>query len=169
MSNKIKIAFTKFTEKHAELFKFIKFSIAGMLSSIVEVIIYYLLAYLVFANLDSTSVNIWILNYENIGIMWSFIISTTIGYAIAFIMNRKITFAADANPVFSIVVYAAMVIFTIFATTWIGMETIELTSTQGETIAKIGELLSKPLAMLLATAWTYPINRFIIHRKKKTA
>ena len=52
--------------------------------------------------------------------MWAFIVSTSIGYAIAFVLNRKVTFKADANPTLSIILYILMVLFTICATTLIG-------------------------------------------------
>ena len=35
------------------------------------------------------------------GYMYSYAISAVIGYAAAYIMNRKLTFQADANPVLS--------------------------------------------------------------------
>lgn len=54
------------------------------------------------------------------GYLYTYMVSTTVGYTIAFILNRKITFKADANPAVSMVLYAVMVLFTIFANGWIG-------------------------------------------------
>ena len=149
--------------KSSEIWKFIKFSIAGVLSTIVELGVFYALSLWIFKGLEGTPVDIWVLHYDSIGLMWSFIISTTIGYAIAFVMNRKITFAANANPVFSVVAYILMVIFTIFATTWIGMEISAFAVARESAVL---EMLAKPIVTLLATVWTYPLNRFVIHRKK---
>ena len=104
--------------------------------------------------------------YRPIGYMWAFLISTTIGYAIAFILNRKATFKADANPALSIFLYVLMVIFTIFATTWMGTALLNFFIDHGWRSA--GEILAKPIVATVATVWTYPTNRFIIHRKKKT-
>ncbi len=154
-----------FTEKYPELWKFIKFSIAGVLSTIVELAVYYILIYVVFRDTPKEPYKFLIFEYDGIGYMWAFLVSTTIGYAIAFVINRKTTFHADSNPVFSIAIYILMVIFTIFATTWIGIQLIDWATAAGH--AGLGESLSKPFVALLATAWSYPINRFVIHRKKK--
>ena len=60
-----------------------------------------------------------------------------------------------------------MVIFTIIATAWIG------TKFQNFMVSKdlksLGDIITKPLVATLATAWTYPLNRFVIHRHKKPA
>ena len=60
-----------------------------------------------------------------------------------------------------------MVIFTIIATAWIG------TKFQNFMVAHdmkgLGDVIAKPLVAALATAWTYPLNRFVIHRHKKPA
>ena len=88
-----------------------------------------------------------------------------LGFAIAFVLNRKVTFQADANPTLSIILYILMVLFTICATTLIGNAVITFFTQRG--MATFGDIIGKPFAALLATVWTYPCNRFLIHRKKK--
>lgn len=154
-----------FFTKHAELWKFIKFSFAGMSSTIIELIIYYILQNIVFKNLNSEPFDFLIFHYDGLGYLLSFLISTTIGYAIAFVMNRKVTFHSDANKTLSIILYIIMVIFTIFMTTWLGMLILEFCISRGK--QALGETIAKPIVAILATAWTYPINRFVIHRNKK--
>ena len=100
-----------FTSKHAELWKFIKFSFAGGLSTIVELVIHYILQAWVFQPLNDGPFQFWIFPFEGKGYMWAFIVSTSIGYAIAFVLNRKVTFQADANPTLSIILYILMVLF----------------------------------------------------------
>jgi putative flippase GtrA len=98
-------------------------------------------------------------------------ISTAIGYAIAFIMNRKISFRADANVALSVFLYVLMVIFTIFANGWIGdnINTLfmHLNPALDAASNTTSALLQKIICMIIPTAWTYPCNRFIIHRKRK--
>ena len=77
------------------------------------------------------------------------------------------TFKADANPTLSIILYILMVLFTICATTLIGNAVITFFTQRG--MATFGDIIGKPFAALLATVWTYPCNRFLIHRKKKAA
>lgn len=60
------------------------------------------------------------LGIEYKGYLYSYAISATIGYAAAYVMNRKLTFQADNNPVFSTVVYVIMVAGTILFNTWFG-------------------------------------------------
>jgi len=158
----------EFIENHPEFYKFVKFTLVGAIGVPIEIGSYYLFAYVIFKSLATTPVSIWILEYEGMGFFWSFLLSTALGEAVGFVLNRKMTFAADSNPALSIFFHMLMVVFTIFATTLLGMEILKFTATKGGSIASLGEGLAKPIVTILATAWIYPINRFVIHRKKKT-
>lgn len=103
---------------------------------------------------------------ESKGYLYTYLISTTVGYGIAFILNRKITFKADVNPTLSMILYAIMVVFTIFANGWIG--SAMTTFAQGHNLTGgFWDMVIKLIGMAIPTLWTYPCNRFIIHRKKK--
>ncbi len=163
----------KFTEKYAELWKFIKFTLVGFSSTLIELAVFYLLQYVVFKNIAHnpmpdgaffkflTSIGL----AEGLGIFYAYVISTTIGYIIAFILNRKTTFKADSNVVLSTILYIIMVVFTIIATAWIGTKFQNFMVAKG--LKNLGDIITKPLVATLATAWTYPLNRFVIHRHKK--
>lgn len=159
-----------FFEKHAEIWKFIKFTFAGASSSLIELGVFALLQYVVFKSLNDVPVMdspiLAFLGVEYKGYMYSYFISTVVGYAIAFVMNRKITFKADANPLLSTVLYAIMVVCTIIFNTWFGAFLGTLIKNSGRSNALI-ELLTKVVVMTVPTLWTYPLNRFVIHRKKK--
>lgn len=155
-----------FFARHTELYKFIKFSVMGGLATIIELVVYYLLQGYAFRSINTSPVQIWIFSYEGRGYMWAFLISTTIGYAIAFVLNRKLTFQADANPAISILLYIIMVLFTIAATTWLGTAIMSWSVANG--YQRAGEIIAKPIVASLAVLWTYPLNRFVIHRKKRT-
>jgi len=161
--------FTAFTEKHAELYKFIKWNLVGAVGVPVEIGSYYLFAYVFFKSLNASPVIILkdYLEYEGLGFFWAFLLSTALGESVGFVLNRKFTFAADANPALSIFLHFCMVTFSIFATTWVGMEILRISSGMGETIAYYGELAARPISTIAATAWLYPLNRFVVHRKKK--
>lgn len=94
-------AFVRWTEKHAEFWKFIKFNCAGALSNIPELATQLILVYLVFKCADAP---------ESRETKIAYYCSTFVGYAVAFVLNRKITFHADANPIVSTVLYVIMVI-----------------------------------------------------------
>lgn len=163
--------FKAFTEKHAEIWKFIKFSIAGGGSSVVELIVHMIFLNTVFKSLTSvpiTSSALEMIGITSKGYLYTYLISTTVGYAIAFILNRKITFKADSNPALSMFLYFLMVVFTIFANGWIGSAMTTFAQAHDLT-GNLWDLIIKIIGMLIPTLWTYPCNRFIIHRKKKPA
>ena len=149
-------AFVRWTEKHAEIWKFLKFSCAGALSNIPEFLTQLILLYLVFNCADDPQAR---------GTQISYYCSTFVGYAVAFILNRKITFHADANPFVSTALYVLMVIFTIWAKgiigPWVSGVTNDLLP------LSVAPTVATLIGMIVPTIWTYPCNRFIIHRKKK--
>ncbi|MCD7796512.1 MAG: GtrA family protein [Clostridiales bacterium] len=162
-------AFKKFTQKHSEIWKFIKFTIAGGGSSVVELIVHMILLNSVFSSLTNEAITSSALNMIGVtskGYLYTYLISTTIGYAIAFILNRKITFKADANPTLSMILYVIMVVFTIFANGWIGSAMTTFAQAHN-LLGNFWDLLIKIIGMAIPTLWTYPCNRFIIHRKKE--
>lgn len=161
--------FKKWTEEHAEIWKFIKFCIAGGGSSAIELVVHMVLLNTVFAAMTVEEISNPTLNMIGInskGYLYTYLISTTVGYAIAFIINRKVTFKADANPALSMVLYFIMVVFTIFANGWIGSVMTTFAVSRGLE-GNIWDLIFKVIGMIIPTLWTYPCNRFIIHRKKK--
>lgn len=158
MSEKKPNIFIKFTQKHAELWKFIKFALAGALSNIPELLTQLVLVYLVFNCADDPNAR---------GTQIAYYCSTFVGYGVAYVLNRKITFHADANPVLSTILYVIMVIFTIWAKGYIGPWCSELTSSFLP--VAVAPTAATILGMLIPMVWTYPCNRFIIHRKKKQA
>ena len=168
--NTFKEKITEFVNKHAEIWKFIKFTFTGASTSVLELAVFWLLQYVIFKSLNEVPVTdnqvLSFLGIEYKGYMYSYFISTVVGYAIAFVMNRKITFKADANPLLSTVLYAIMVVCTIIFNAWFGAFLGTLIKNSGRSNALI-ELLTKVVVMTVPTLWTYPLNRFVIHRKKK--
>ena len=152
-------------EKSSEVIKIVKFAFMGAFSTVIELVVFYVLQGIVFANMLTEPIYFLTFSFAGAGYLWSYLISTTVGYAIAFVLNRKYTFKADANPAFSIAVYIIMVIFTIIATSSLGLWITGLFIGVGR--RELGEAITKPLVAVLAMLWTYPINRFVIHRKKK--
>ena len=162
--------FKAFIEKHGEIWKFIKFTFTGASTSVLELAVFAFLQYLVFKSLNTTPVTdnpiLSFLGIKYQGYLYSYAISAIIGYAAAYIMNRKLTFKADANPVLSTVLYAIMVVCTIAFNTWFGAFLGTVIKDNGWDSVFV-ELLTKLVVMTVPTLWTYPLNRFVIHRKKK--
>lgn len=161
-----------FVDNHKEIWKFIKFTFTGASTSILEMAVYALLQYVVFSSLQGVPVEdspiLSFLGIEYKGYLYSYLISAIIGYAAAYIMNRKLTFNSDANPLVSTILYAIMVVCTIAFNTWFG-------AFLGTWITNNGwnsfwmDMLVKLVVMTLPTVWTYPLSRFVIHRRKSEA
>ena len=159
-----------FVEKHSEIWKFIKFTFTGASTSILEMAVYAALQYGVFRSLQGVPVEnspvLEFLGIEYKGYLYSYLISAIIGYAAAFLMNRKLTFKADANPLVSSILYAIMVICTITFNTWFGAFLGTIVTNNGWSNFWV-DMLLKLVVMTLPPVWTYPLSRFVIHRKKK--
>lgn len=166
MNEKIKA----FVSKHGEVWKFIKFTFTGASTSILELAVYAILQYGIFKSLQSVPVNdspiLAFLGIEYKGYMYSYFISAVIGYAAAYIMNRKLTFKSDANPLVSTILYAIMVVCTIAFNTWFGAFLSTIVTNKGWMNPFI-DMVIKLIVMTVPTLWTYPLSRFVIHRKKK--
>lgn len=166
----MKEKFKDFIERHQEIWKFIKFTFTGASTSILQVLVNMFCLYVVFKSLNGVAVENSFLLWLNIGdqldAVYSYFISAVIGYAAAFIMNRKMTFQADSNPILSMVLYILMVIFTILVTTWMFPFLRGLFADAGYENAWL-DLLLNIIVMTIPTVWTYPLQRFVIHRKKK--
>ena len=159
-----------FTENHPELWKFIKFNITVIVTSALDIISYLILLYFVFAPLnaeplpDNAILSLLGIKYK--GYLFSYLISTSIGYVAAYLMNRKITFHSDVNPVYSSVLYFTLSVFNILVSSWIGGIFGSVVTAKGFATPVI-EIISKFIIINIPTAWTYPIERYIIQIKKK--
>lgn len=161
-----------FVDNHREIWKFIKFTFTGASTSILEMAVYALLQYVVFSYLQGVPVEnspiLAFLGIEYKGYLYSYLISAIIGYAAAYIMNRKLTFKSDANPLVSTILYAIMVVCTIAFNTWFGAFLGTWITNNGWNTFWV-DMLVKLIVMTLPTIWTYPLSRFVIHRRKSEA
>lgn len=161
---------TQFFSKHPELWKFIKFNITVIVTSALDIISYLIFLYIVFAKYNTTPLQgnsvLSFLGIKYKGYLFAYLISTTLGYVAAYLMNRKITFHSDINPVYSSVMYILLAVFNIIVSSWIGgifgsyIKARNLTS-------PIVEIISKFIIINIPTIWTYPAERFVIQIKKK--
>ena len=162
--------FSRFVEKHGEIWKFIKFSFTGVSTAILEMAVFALLQFVVFKSLNEVPVrDNAVLNFLGIeykGYMLSYFLSAVVGYTASFIMNRKLTFKADSNIFISTLLYIIMVVATIAFNTWFGAFLGTLIKNSGYD-SFIIDMLTKLLVMIVPTIWTYPLQRFVIHSRKK--
>jgi len=166
----------RFAHRHPELWKYVKFFLVGAVTSLPDWGSYMISLYALRALGVDQQGAIFRL-FEHVAplregfspatVVYAYMISTTIGYACAFILNRKVSFYADSNVALSTFLYILMVIFTIFANSLaVGPFISGLVGRAGLPPA-LSESISKILVMSIPGIWTYPLSRFVIHRKKK--
>ena len=88
--NTFKENLTEFVNKHAEIWKFIKFTFTGASTSVLELAVFWLLQYVIFKSLNEVPVTdnqvLSFLGIEYKGYMYSYFISAVFGYAAAYVM-----------------------------------------------------------------------------------
>ncbi len=165
-----------FIQKHGELWKFIKFSFAGVSSFIVQYIVDIFFHFIVFKGLAGQTIDNPVFRFLEIDSQmdaaYAYFIAAAVGYAVSFIMNRKVTFDADSGLTSSVIMYIIMVIATIFIAAWMkGFFThfaVQHFAWATDDTGKITGLADGIIFILVTTIpflWTYPLQRFVIHRK----
>lgn len=162
--------FLSFKKKHAELWKFIKFNITVFVTSALDIILYLVCLYLIFKPLNASPLpDNALLSFLGIrykGYLFSYLISTTSGYAAAYVMNRRLTFHSNINPAYSSSLYFILAVFNILVSSWIGGAFGSFMTARAIS-NPVTEIISKFIIINIPTIWTYPIERYLIHRVKK--
>ena len=165
-----------FTQKHAELWKFIKFSFAGVSSFVVQYIVDIFFHFIVFKSLAGQTVDNGVFRFLGIDSQmdaaYAYFIAAAVGYAVSFIMNRKVTFDADSGLTSSVVMYIIMVIATVFIAAWMkgfftdfAVNHIASATDESGKITGLADWIIFVLVTTIPFLWTYPLQRFVIHRK----
>lgn len=159
-----------FIRKHQEVWKFIKFTFTGLSTTLLYYAVYYLLYYVVFKSLNDTPVTdnavLSFLGIQYKGDMYEFFIASLISYIASYIMNRKMTFRSDSNLLLSTILYVIMVVVTVAFSTWFGAFMMTWVRNNGHENFLVVTLVNL-IVILVPFLWTYPLQRFVIHRKKK--
>ncbi|MBR1810207.1 MAG: hypothetical protein IJ766_00980 [Clostridia bacterium] len=168
-----------FTEKHGELWKFIKFSFAGVSSFVVQYLVDLLFHYVVFASLQGKTIENPVFEFLGIASQmdaaYAYLIAATVGYIVAYLMNRKVTFNASGHLTRSVVIYVVMVVVTIFVTAWLKGWLLGIAAANGHvnadgSVTWFWDTVIFIFTVTLPFVWTYPLQRFVINPPaKKTA
>lgn len=152
------------------MWKFLKFNICVVVTSVLDIISYMFLLYVVFKGQCNTplpeSALLSLLGIRYKGYLYSYLISTSIGYIAAYLINRKVTFKSNINPLYSSVLYAALAIFNILVSSYLGGVFGTYITSHGMSSPTI-EMVSKFVIINIPTIWTYPLERYIIQINKK--
>ena len=169
--------FKGFIDNHREIWTFVKFALAAASSSVVQMLVYYLLYKFAFTSFAGKAVDnpvLKLLGFDDaMDAALAGLISVAVGYAVAYIINRKVTFNSSSNIVRSVIIYILMVLVTMVVTTWISAKMTVLMMGWPSCVAADGSLKSIPtlivslVGMLVPTAYTYPLQRFVINPPRK--
>ncbi|MFQ8952814.1 MAG: HAD hydrolase family protein [Oscillospiraceae bacterium] len=153
-----------------ELWKFIKFNISVVITSALDIFTYLFLIYRVFDGIISVPLPdnavLSLLGIKYRGYLFAYLISTCVGYIAAYLINRKITFHSNINPVYSSVMYLILALFNILISSYIGGvfgSFLEINNMSNP----ITEAASKFIIINIPTLWTYPLERYVIQINKK--
>jgi putative flippase GtrA len=158
-----------FTKKNKILWEFIKFTLMSGVTTIVDLGVFALLNYWLFVGYKDTSFSWWLFNYrvENGGLtaFLSLLVSFAVSQTVNFILQRKVTFGATNNKLYSAIMYVIMVIVVYFFTLWLPTLFIKpLYAAIGE---NWGGIITKMICMTISFIIQFPMNKWVIMKRKK--
>lgn len=158
-----------FTEKHQTVWEFIKFILMSCITTVVDLGVFSILNYWVLVSLRDIGVSWWLFDYrvENGGLcaLLALAISFAISQTVNFFIQRKVTFGATNNKIYSAIMYAIMVVVVYFFTLWLPTLFIEpLYALVG---ANWGGIITKFVCMAISFAIQFPMNKWVIMKKEK--
>ncbi len=174
-----KSAFQKWTEKNAQLWQVIKFTLASCCSGLTEFVVMFLLCNIILVPLSGLEFNFLFFKYDgsdvNSGVnaMIAYLVSTTVGNMISFVINRKKTFKSATNPTFSVVATLVMIVFIICVSTYVGPEfqgwiSSLLNGMQNESLKNtLVTLISKSVICCITFVFVFLMDKFVILREPK--
>ena len=170
----MKEKFQAFTQKHAQLWEMIKFVFTACSTTIVYYIIFWVVGAILKKPLAGVSVDNAILHFlgydKDLALAISYLSASFLSYVASYIMNRKVTFKSNSNILVSTILFALMVVVTTAFTAWFGTFVTTWASAKGGFWASgfMNNLVYPTIAMLIPFVWTYPFQKFVIYRNKKT-
>lgn len=164
---KLKAFSQRMKEKTQTLWELIMFFLMSGITTIVDLGVFALCNFLIFASLKNTPFSWWLLDYNvNNGGMCAFLsfaVSFAISQTVNFFLQRKATFSATNNVAKSAVMYAIMVIAVYCLCLW--LPTIISAPIYALLGASLGAIVVKLLLQLVSALIQFPINKWVIMRK----
>ena len=160
----------KFLTDHANIFQIVKFTLISLIAFIAEFASMYALQYGLLDLYGNVTFKWFVFKYtpeKNFGLAGfiAMLVSKCIAEIISFIINRKKTFSANNNVVFSAIMYVITVISIIILSTWLAGDDA-LGGVLGAAVgADLGNTISKMLGSLLSWVIVFLMDKFVIMRK----
>jgi len=158
--------FQEWKTKHQTLWQLVMFILMSSITTVVDFGSFALFNYVVFTSLKAQSFTWWIINYsvEDGGLcaFLAFGLSFAISQTFNFFLQRKTTFKANNNVLYSGIMYAVMVIGVYFLQLWVpSMIQAVIASAIGATLgATVVKFINMTISMLIQ----FPMNKWVIMR-----
>lgn len=184
-------AFKVWTEKHADLWQIIKFTLVSMIAGTSEMVLYNVFLWILRGPLMNISVDWFIFHYPGGAegtvladgtiarggacVLVAYLVSTIVGNFVSFVVNRKTTFKSVANVKFSIIATMVMIVFIIFystvlgglANSWVGTWKIFENADGNFLLTFLMQNIGKFLITIITFVFVFLMNKFVILREEK--
>lgn len=144
----------------------ILFWLLGGIATVVDLAVFSLLNYWVFAPYKGVDAHFWLFDYgvANGGLcaLLSFAISFAVSQAVNFFVQRKATFGATNNPLVSGIEYAVMIVGVYLLVLW--LPTVVGAPIYALFGASFGAIAVKLLSQFVSFLVQFPINKWVIMR-----
>lgn len=151
------------------LWQFIMFTLLSLLTTLVDLGSFSLLNYVLLVSLKTTPFHFFIFNYDVLAgglcAFLAFAISFILSQTFNFFIQRKVTFSANNNLLYSGIMYGLMVLTVFFIQLWIPQLLREWLS--GLTTDNWADFILKNMNMTLSFLIQFPMNKYVIMRQKK--
>lgn len=158
---------TIWLSEHKAILQVVLFTLFSLVAFVAQILIQYLVD-LGMKNVDKT-VEIWPFPSQTLGAFMSFLLSNIAAKVISFVMNRKKTFGATNNVVYSAVVYTIMVVALIIVETIIGSPLAQALYNlfKGKVSIELCNTLSLITYSICDFVIVFLMDKYVIMRKKK--
>ncbi len=157
-----------FKEKNPNLFQVISYALLGCVASAVELAVFSLCNYLIFGTYKQTPFVWLIFRYDEASGGLCFFLSLAVSFVIAqlvnFIVQRKVTFEANNSGAASAIMFTVMMVGIFLLQLW--LPTILRAPFSASMSGDTAELLIKLLCMFIGFVISFPLNKYVIMRRK---
>ena len=173
-------AFKRWTQRHAQIWQFIKFFLFSSCSGIAQSATYILLGSFLLIPLAAKSIGAihwWIFHYDS-GMLYdlvAYFASATVGNMISFVLNRKKTFKSAKNVTYSITATLIMIVFIICVCTYFGpklnvaLGDLFPALNGSEALIGVRNFIGQCLMSMLSFVFVFLMDKFVILPESKKA
>ena len=158
--------FQEWKTKHLTLWQFMMFTLMSSITTVVDFGSFALFNYWVFTSLKEQPFTWWVINYSiedgGLGAFLAFGLAFAISQTFNFFLQRKTTFKANNNVLYSGIMYTVMVIGVYFFQLWV--PSVIQAGIAAVIGATMGAAVVKFINMTISMLIQFPMNKWVIMR-----